>query len=94
MKTYDTGHGTDCCELCGGELGILGQLGSMIHLQCRDCGIGCARPDEREPEPCAECAHYRELGFGPSHDGSPRCRMGASPASGGNTPHCTCNACF
>lgn len=30
---YDSG-----CDICGGDLGILGVLGRMVHLLCRDCG--------------------------------------------------------
>jgi hypothetical protein len=26
------------CELCGGPLMLLGQLGGRVHLTCRDCG--------------------------------------------------------
>lgn len=41
--------------------------------------------------PCARC---QLGGFGPDHDGSPRCRMGTSIAAGGIQAHCTCGACF
>jgi hypothetical protein len=27
------------CELCGGPLLLLGQLGGRVHLTCRDCGM-------------------------------------------------------
>lgn len=26
------------CEQCGGTLCLLGQLGNLIHLRCRQCG--------------------------------------------------------
>ena len=48
-------------------------------------------------EGCDECKKSIDKNgtfYGPSHCGSWRCRMGYSPASGGNSPHCTCNACF
>lgn len=43
-------------------------------------------------EPCATCEQIGD-GFGPSHDGSPRCESG-SLASGGTHAHCTCDTCF
>ena len=27
------------CEACGGSLTLLGALGSVLHLRCRDCGL-------------------------------------------------------
>ena len=27
------------CQLCGGPLGLLGFLGRLAHLLCRDCGM-------------------------------------------------------
>lgn len=44
------------CELCGGPLGLLGQLGRRQHLLCRDCGmqfsceVGTLPSREIEPE--------------------------------------------
>lgn len=32
------------CTLCGGLLGLLGQLGRLLHLHCRDCGAQHSRP--------------------------------------------------
>lgn len=32
------------CELCGGPCFVLGQLGSLIHYRCRDCGADCSEP--------------------------------------------------
>jgi len=45
--------------------------------------------------PCPTCVEIREKrnGFGPTHDGSPRCESG-SIASGGRVAHCTCDVCF
>lgn len=28
----------DPCDFCGGEMGVLGILGRLVHLQCRNCG--------------------------------------------------------
>jgi hypothetical protein len=28
----------DPCPLCGGPLGVLGRLGNLVHLLCRNCG--------------------------------------------------------
>jgi hypothetical protein len=28
----------DECELCGGPVMLLGQLGGRVHLTCQDCG--------------------------------------------------------
>lgn len=36
----------DCCELCEGQLGVMGQLGDREHLLCRDCGMWFSRPAE------------------------------------------------
>ena len=47
-----------------------------------------------EKSTCKDCERYREMGYGPSYDGSRSCRMSKSIASGGTTAHCTCNACF
>ena len=27
------------CQMCGGELVVLGRLGIRVHLRCRDCGM-------------------------------------------------------
>lgn len=27
------------CGMCGGEKGLLGFLGNMAHLSCRNCGM-------------------------------------------------------
>lgn len=27
------------CTLCGGELMLLGQLGRLVHVTCRNCGM-------------------------------------------------------
>lgn len=34
------------CELCGGELGLLGTLGRLVWLVCRDCGMQFSRKAE------------------------------------------------
>jgi hypothetical protein len=50
-------------------------------------------PDPEHPE----CPHpVCQTGeFGPSHDGSSRCRNAyKSIAAGGEQAHCTCRACF
>lgn len=26
------------CSMCGGDLGLLGILGDLAHLRCRQCG--------------------------------------------------------
>ncbi|MHC4301618.1 MAG: hypothetical protein ACYS7Y_30495 [Planctomycetota bacterium] len=56
---------------------------------CDSCGEGI----DLAPT-CADCIRNRATGYGPSHNGSPRCRMRTSIAAGGNCSHCTCNACF
>lgn len=30
------------CDLCGGELVLLGQLGCITHFRCRCCGMTCS----------------------------------------------------
>ena len=30
------------CELCGGPCYVLGVLGNLVHLVCRDCGMACS----------------------------------------------------
>ncbi len=44
---------------------------------------------------CPTCEEIRteHKGFGPSHNGSPRCESG-SIASGGQNAHCSCDTCF
>lgn len=27
------------CPLCGGPRGIIGKLGKIIHIECRNCGM-------------------------------------------------------
>ena len=40
------------CELCGGPVGLVGVLGGVEHLTCRDCGMTFSRPggDEEDEE--------------------------------------------
>jgi len=41
------------CQLCGGELEVLGRLGRKEHVRCRNCGMMFSRdaePDSEEPE--------------------------------------------
>ncbi len=38
------------CSLCGGECGVMGQLGRLEHLVCRDCGMWFQREVEEEPD--------------------------------------------
>jgi len=52
------------------------------------------RPDGFDPD-CPDCSRFTVYNRAhPSHRGSPRCRVKRSIASGGTTPHCTCEACF
>lgn len=34
----------ETCDLCGGPVGVLGVLGRLEHLQCRNCGANFSRP--------------------------------------------------
>lgn len=36
------------CDMCGGQLLILGQLGNLMHLQCRQCGMEFNRSSQEE----------------------------------------------
>lgn len=38
------------CKVCGGPIGILGVLGSMIHYQCRNCGINFCRRSKKNTD--------------------------------------------
>lgn len=41
------------CSVCGGEAGLLGQLGNRKHFTCRDCGMEfsvLATDPEQQPE--------------------------------------------
>jgi hypothetical protein len=39
------------CSCCGGPKGVLGVLGNLVHLLCRDCGMQSSIPfDELDPE--------------------------------------------
>ena len=33
----------DSCSMCGGPVGILGKLGHVEHLMCRNCGMSFSR---------------------------------------------------
>ncbi len=32
------------CPACGGELALLGQLGSLVHFRCTACGLDSNAP--------------------------------------------------
>ena len=34
------------CDTCGGELQVLGQLGDLLHLRCRHCGVEASFANE------------------------------------------------
>jgi len=34
------------CTLCGGQLYELGQLGDLMHMRCRQCGMQHSTPVE------------------------------------------------
>ena len=36
------------CEICEGELGLLGILGNLLHLACRNCGMHFSREATEE----------------------------------------------
>jgi hypothetical protein len=38
------------CPQCGGPPTLLGQLGSLLHLRCRNCGMTYAMTHEPEPK--------------------------------------------
>jgi hypothetical protein len=38
------------CEVCGGDLLLLGTLGHTIHATCRDCGAEHSMPAEPAEE--------------------------------------------
>lgn len=40
----------ESCQTCGGEVGVLGQLGNRVHLLCRNCGQMSSRENTPEPE--------------------------------------------
>jgi ribosomal protein L37E len=43
------------CSVCGGELQLLGQLGRVKHLRCRQCGGECSyEPADYYCEACGE----------------------------------------
>lgn len=47
MKTFEVVS----CEACGGPLNLLGQLGSLSHYRCRNCGVDASSetpPDDVE----------------------------------------------
>lgn len=49
-----------CC-LCDGELNLLGKLGRLAHLRCRNCGIQCTAPAEEFPDAPEEDDEFAEL---------------------------------
>jgi hypothetical protein len=47
----------DDCPVCGGPLDVMGRLGNLAHLLCRDCGVWASRPaqaDDPEPDTAEE----------------------------------------
>ncbi len=44
------------CKLCGGPLGLLGVLGKLAHLLCRNCGAQFSTGVE-----CLDLEHEEEL---------------------------------
>lgn len=78
------------CNVCNGELAILGVLGRMVHFRCIDCGLEChalARPDY-ENDDCrrvglmASCNACDRVIFEHEND------MPAFTASGGYCAEC------
>ena len=39
----------ETCDLCGGPLALLGQLGNLLHTRCVNCGAQFSQ--EAEPDP-------------------------------------------
>lgn len=33
------------CRICTGTLAVLGRLGRLLHLRCRDCGLTFSRQE-------------------------------------------------
>ena len=44
------------CQLCNGDLEVMGRLGRLIWLTCRDCGMAFSRNMENEDE----CDEYSD----------------------------------
>ena len=40
------------CELCGGDVGVMGQLGDLVHLHCRCCGMWFQKKEEEVEATC------------------------------------------
>lgn len=40
----------ETCQICGGLLMLLGQLGNRVHTRCRDCGMHWNHKAEEEDE--------------------------------------------
>lgn len=38
------------CQLCGGQLGVLGVLGRLLWLACRNCGMHFSRDYQADEE--------------------------------------------
>lgn len=94
-----TWPGTDEAGICEAHAekakAIASAMGLHLQMIPLEPEPGLA-PELEGPTPdCETCRQIREVyeGYGPSHDGSSRCRCG-SIASGGTKAHCTCRACF
>ena len=37
------------CRVCRGPLTLLGRLGRLLHLRCRDCGLSFTRREPPRP---------------------------------------------
>jgi len=49
------------CEMCGGPLGFLGQLGNLEHYQCRNCGAETSVPSPVTKKIKCRCGRVLEL---------------------------------
>lgn len=47
MSCSDVGMAAQPCPSCGGDLCVLGRLGSRrLRSRCQDCGAECSLPEE------------------------------------------------
>lgn len=77
------------CQQCGSDNTYMSPNAYDTVMVCNDCHA-------EEHKFVGILKSYSISGgvWGPSHDGSPLCRMGTSIASGGTKAYCTCVACF
>ena len=91
LYSPDGRHHLLLCDVCGVPEWVTPVTEAFV---CDACANARDAPVEAVDAACPTCDEIEQRGgFGPSHDGSPRCASG-SIAAGGTHAHCACDVCF